>query len=281
MLVVPMLRNGIAIGTIGITRREAGSFDDATVGLLKTFADQAVIAIENARLFNETQEALERETATADVLKAISRSAFDLTSVLHTLVESAAHLCQADKAVITRQIGGVFYRAEAYGFSTEYVDHVRNFPVVPEQGSASGRVLLEGKAVHILDVKADADFAYSEAQKLGGFRTVLAVPVMRDGIPIGVLSLTRSEVRAFTDKQIELVSTFADQAAIAIENARLFNETKEALERQTATADILRVIASSPDDVQPVFQAIAYQSNRLLGLITEDDLLKVLYDAQA
>ena len=265
MLVVPMLRNGIAIGTIGITRREARSFDDATVGLLKTFADQAVIAIENARLFNETQEALERETATADVLKAISRSAFDLTSVLHTLVESAAHLCQADKAVITRQIGGVFYRAEAYGFSTEYVDHVRNFPVVPEQGSASGRVLLEGKAVHILDVKADADFAYSEAQKLGGFRTVLAVPVMRDGIPIGVLSLTRSEVRAFTDKQIELVSTFADQAAIAIENARLFNETKEALERQTATADILRVIASSPDDVQPVFQAIAHQSNRLLG----------------
>jgi GAF domain-containing protein len=271
-LYLPLLSDRKPIGVIGVTRVEPGSFSDHHVQLLQTFADQAVIAIQNVELFEQVQaktrdleESLQQQTATADVLKAISRSALDLTSVLQTLVESAARLCEADKTVITRQIGEVFFRAEAYGFSTEYINHVRNIPVVPERGSASGRVLLEGRAIHILDVKADAEFTYSEAQKLGDFRTVLAVPILRGGAPIGVLSLTRSEVRAFTDKQIELVSTFADQAAIAIENTRLFNETREALERQTATADILRVIASSPDNVQPVFQAIADQSNRLLN----------------
>ena len=272
----PMLGEQGGIGSISVMRQPPDPFSEKELALLKTFADQAVIAIQNTRLFREVQdrtndlsEALRQQTATADVLKVISRSAFDLTSVLQTLVGSAAHLCEADKSVITRQIGEVFYRAEAYGFSTEYRNHVRNIPVVPERGSASGRALLEGRAIHILDVQADAEFAYAEAQKLGGFRTVLAVPILREGVPMGVLSLTRSEVRAFTDKQIELVSTFADQAAIAIENARLINEIREALERQTATADILKVIASSPDDVQPVFDAIADQSNRLLnGLST-------------
>ena len=191
------------------------------------FARQAVIAIENTRLLNELRESLQQQTATADVLKVISRSTFDLRSVLQTLVESAAHLCDADKATITRQKDGVFFRAEAYGFSREFIDYVRDVPVKPERGTVTGRALLEGKIIHIADVLADPDYSWSEAQRLGGFRTILGVPMLREGIPIGVLALTRDDVRPFTQKQIELVTTFADQAAIAIENVRLFDEIQD------------------------------------------------------
>jgi signal transduction histidine kinase/CheY-like chemotaxis protein len=169
------------------------------------------------------------------VLKVISRSAFDLKSVLQTLVESAARLCDADKATITRQQGGVFFRAEAYGFSPEFVDYARTVPVEPERGSVTGRALLERRVIHIPDVQADPDYTWSEARRLGGFRTILGVPMLRDGAALGVLALTRSEVRPFTDKQIELVSTFADQAAIAIENVRLFDEITDK-SRQLAEA---------------------------------------------
>jgi two-component system NtrC family sensor kinase len=186
-----------------------------------------VIAIENAQLFEELRQSLQQQTATADVLKVISQSAFDLGTVLQTLVESAAHLCEADKATISRKIGEFFYRAETYGFSDEFMDYVKDIPIAPERGSAHGRVLLEGKPVHILDVEADPEFTFVDASRLDGFRTVLAVPILREGVPIGALALTRSEVRAFTDKQIELVLTFADQAAIAIENARLVGELRE------------------------------------------------------
>ena len=167
------------------------------------------------------------------MLKVISRSTFDLRTVLQTLVESAARLCDADKATITREKNGVFYRAEAYGFSREFMDYVRDIPIEAERGSASGRALLEGRVVHIPDVKADPEYTLLEAQRLGDYRTILAVPMLREGVPIGVLSLTRSEVRPFTDKQIELVTTFADQAAIAIENVRLF-ESVEARTRELA-----------------------------------------------
>ena len=166
------------------------------------------------------------------MLKVISRSTFDLQTVLQTLVESAARLCEAEKAVITRQRGKVFYRAESYGFSAEFMDYVRGTPVVPERGTASGRALLEGKAVHIPDVQADSEYSF-EAQRFDAYRTILGVPMLREGVPIGVLALTRSEVRPFTEKQIELVSTFADQAAIAIENVRLF-ESVEARTRELA-----------------------------------------------
>ena len=224
---VPMIRDEQVVGAIFVARRQPGLFSDAQVQLLKTFADQAVIAIENVRLFNETNSSLEQQTATADVLKIISRSAFDLRAVLQTLVESAARFCAADKAHIIREKNGGFYTAEAYGYSREFMDYAKNILIKAERGTASGRALAEGRVVHIADVKADSEYTLVEAQRLGDYRTVLCVPMLREGVPIGVLSLTRSEVQPFTDKQIELVTTFADQAAIAIENVRLFDEIQD------------------------------------------------------
>jgi two-component system, NtrC family, sensor kinase len=225
--IVPMMRGDVAIGALSVARRAPGPLSDKQRAVLKTFANQAVIAIENTRLLNELRQSLQQQTATADVLKVISRSTFDLKSVLHTLVESAAKLCDADDATITRQKDGVFYRAEAFGFSTEFMRYVEDLPVKPETGTASGRALLEGRTIHIPDVLADPDYTFSVAQKLGGYRTVLSVPMLREGTPIGVLTLTRSEVRPFVDREVELVTTFADQAAIAIENVRLFDEIQD------------------------------------------------------
>jgi PAS domain S-box-containing protein len=189
---------------------------------------------------NALRVSVEQQTATADVLKAISRSTFNLQTVLHTLVESAARLCEADKATITRQKDGEFYRAESFGFPSEFMDYVRNVPVVPDRGSAIGRALLEGVVVHIPDVKADSDYTFTEGQKLGDFRAILCVPMLREGVPIGVLALTRSEPRPFTEKQIELVATFADQAAIAIENVRLFEQVQERTRELSHSLDELR-----------------------------------------
>jgi two-component system NtrC family sensor kinase len=243
---VPIVRDEQVVGAIFVARRRPGLFSDTQVKLLQTFADQAVIAIENVRLFKETKMSLEQQTATADVLKIISRSTFDLQTVLQTLVESAARFCGADKASIIREKDGVFYAAEAYGYSREFLEYMKNIPIQPQRGSASGRALVECRVVHITDVAADPEYTLTEVARLGDFRTILCVPMLREGVPIGLLILTRSEVQAFTDKQIELVTTFADQAAIAIENMRLFDavqqrtrELGESLEDLRTTQDRL------------------------------------------
>jgi signal transduction histidine kinase len=267
---VPLLRAGNAIGVIILTRSKILPFTDKQIDLVTTFADQAVIAIENARLFNELQQSLQQQTATADVLKVISRSTFDLQTVLDTLVESAARLCAADMANLLRPKGEVFQFAASYGHEWKYREHMEIHAIPVGRGSVAGRTLLESKTVQIPDVFADPEYKLTESAKIAGFRTTLGVPLLREGTPIGVITLQRRTVQPFTDKQIELVTTFADQAVIAIENVRLFEaeqqrsrELSQSLEQQTATADVLRVISSSPTNAQPVFDMIAQSAARL------------------
>jgi GAF domain-containing protein/ActR/RegA family two-component response regulator len=263
VLGVPLLREGSPIGVIALGRNSVRPFTGRQIELVTTFADQAVIAIENTRLLNELRESLQQQTATADVLQVISRSTFDLQTVLGTLTKSVAQLCEAEMAGIARPKGAAYSWATSYGFPPDFLEYATNLPLTPERGSAVGRVLLEGSIAHLPDVLADPEYAYSEAQRLGGFRTVLAVPLLREGKPIGVIFLSRRSVRPFTDKQIKLATTFADQAVIAIENVRLFEdvqartrELSEALQQQTTTADMLKVISRSTFDLQAVLRTL-------------------------
>ncbi|HLQ05172.1 MAG TPA: GAF domain-containing protein [Verrucomicrobiae bacterium] len=271
MLAVPLVRENVALGAIVLRKVEANGFDEKQVKLVEIFADQAVIAIENVRLFNETNESLERQTATAEILKVISRSTTDVQPVLETVMENAVRLCNADVAWLMRLDGdvGLYPPAASYGIPPERADQLwgatgrESSRRGPRPRSLVGRVLAERQRVHVIDIRGDPSVADSGVSLPLGGRSALAVPMLRQGIPIGVIVLLRREVSPFSDRQIELVTTFADQAVIAIENVRLFNETNESLERQTAVADVLKTISQTTFDLQAVFDVVVENATKL------------------
>jgi GAF domain-containing protein/CheY-like chemotaxis protein len=277
-LSVPMLRGGTAIGAITVTREEVQPFSDRQVELLKTFADQAVIAIENVRLFQELEarnrdltEALEQQTATAAILRVISNSPTDVQPVFDAIAESSLQLCNGFSGIVFRFDGELIHFAAQKDVRPDAVEMTRQlFPARPNRESATARAIFDRTVVHIPDVREDPEYRTQEWARALGIRSVLSVPMLREGRPIGTITVNRIEVGPFSEKQVDLLKTFADQAVIAIENVRLFTELEarnrdltEALEQQTATSEILRVISSSPTDIQPVFDTIAERAMRL------------------
>ncbi|HEX7214465.1 MAG TPA: GAF domain-containing protein, partial [Methylomirabilota bacterium] len=300
---VPILHDGAPIGAIAVGRGEVGRFPEGQIELLKTFAEQAVIAIENVRLFKELEvrnrdltETLEQQTATGEILRVISSSPTDAQPVFDTIASSGGRLCDA-RCFVFRFDGDQLHFVAQHGLSGDGVEAMRRaWPRTPTRGTAAGRAVLGRAAVHIADINRDPDYELGTVAQAGAWRATAAVPIMRDGAPIGVISLLRSEPGLFSNRQIELLRTFADQAVIAIENVRLFKELEDrnsalteaheqvtaALEQQTATADILRVISSSPTDIQPVFDTIARSAARLCEAIdvavfrVDEDMLRLV-----
>src|SRR5262245_33227383 len=277
VLSVPMLRENRLVGVITTWRREVRPFSDKQIRLVETFADQAVIAIENVRLFQELKEALEQQTATSEILGVIASSPTDIQPVLDAVAQNAARLCEANDGVIFRCEGNTLQRVSIYG-SLPLAPGEEERPI--NRGSVSGRAVVDRQTIHIHDLAAESETEFPEGlvlQKRFGHRTVVATPMLREGTPIGVIVNRRLEVRPFSEKQIALLKTFADQAVIAIENVRLFKEIqernaelREALEHQTATSEVLGIISRSPTNVQPVLDAIAQSAARVCGI---DDVL--------
>ena len=265
VLVVPLLREARALGAIILRRLEVRPFTDKQIALLKTFADQAAIAIENVRLFNETKEALERQTATAEILKVISGSPTDVQPVFDAIVRSAVQLCSSSFGIVFRFDGKQLHVMAHKYFEPEVLNMINTaYPMAPSPDQASGRAILGRAVAEIPDTEKDSTYRQQIAKGVG-FRSTVGIPMLRDGVPLGAIVVAWKEPSAYTAKQIDLLKTFADQAVIAIENVRLFNETKEALERQKASAEVLRVISGSVEDTRPVFEAIVASCARLFA----------------
>ena len=261
-LLVPLRQQGKVVGTLTARRTEVRPFTPAQIKLLETFADQAVIALENVRLFQELKEALEQQTATSEILGVIASSPTDIQPVLDVVAKNAARICGAVDAVITHPEGDSLRVVAQYGT----VPVAENLPLT--RGFPGGRAVIDRQTIHIHDIAAEIETEYPEVrvyQQMSGTRTVLNMPLLREGVAVGGIGIRRTEVRPFSEKQIALLKTFADQAVIAIENVRLFQELKESLEQQTATSEILGVIASSPTDIQPVLDVVAETAARLCG----------------
>jgi GAF domain-containing protein len=259
LLIVPMLKERELVGAIAIYRREVRSFTDKQIELVQNFAAQAVMAIENTRLLKELRESLQQQTATADVLKVISRSTFDLQTVLDTLVESAARLCDADMAAIHRLRGSSYQHAASYGLglTPDLRDYMTNFEFVPGRGTIAGRTAVERNVVHVADILNDPEYILGDVIRKVGTRTVLGVPLLREGIPIGTIVLQRRTVKPFNDRQIELATTFADQAVIAIENVRLFDEIQEkSRQLQLASENKSQFVSSVSHELRTPLNAI-------------------------
>jgi two-component system, NtrC family, sensor kinase len=287
-VVIPLMRDGRAIGAITTASQRVDSVSDTQIELLNAFAEQAVIAIQSAETWRELQartrdleESLEYQTATSEVLKVISRSTFDLQPVLDTLLEIAARLCDSEMAGLTIREGDVFRIVATRSLDPGYDSLLRARTFAPGRETLAGRVALTGEVVHIPDITADPDYRLPEAATIGKIRSNLGVPLLRDGSVVGTLTLARERVEPFTERQIELVRTFADQAVIAMENARLLGELQartrdleESLEYQTATSDVLNVISRSTADVQPVLDTVVETAARLCGNDTATILIR-------
>jgi GAF domain-containing protein len=264
-LAVPMLRGDELVGAIAIYHQDVRPFTDKQIALVQNFAAQAVIAIENTRLLNELRESLEQQTATSKVLKVISSSPGELEPVFNAMLESATRICEAKFGNLFLYADNAFQAVAVHNAPPVYAEIRKRGPIRPSPGSGLGRLAETRQVIHIADMKAEPAYAARDpfvitGVDLAGLRTLLAVPMLREGQLVGAFSIFRPEVRPFTDKQIELVKNFAAQAVIAIENARLLNELRESLEQQTATSEVLRVISVSPGALEPVFKAMLWHA---------------------